>query len=95
MSEENETSSLFGQVTVQLQVDEELVIRQAMKLAGTESVVEYIIQASIMQATRDLAGQTVFSLDKDKASEFLAALDHPPEPNDALKELFAHKTIIE
>lgn len=93
MSEGCETSSLFGQVTVQLQVDEELVVRQAMKLAGAESVAEYIIQAAIMQATQDLAGQTAFSL--DKASEFFAALDHPPEPNDALKELFAHKSIIE
>ena len=52
------------------------------------SLSSYILASSLKQAQIDLAENEVFVLSNRDRDLVMAALDNPPEPNEALKGLF-------
>lgn len=48
----------------------------------------YLLDTALQKARTDLRESEIFSLSKNDRDKFFSALDSPPAPNDALKNLF-------
>lgn len=86
---------LSGRMSVRVRADDEILIRKAAALSDARSLSEFLIRSAVIQARIDLADRTTIALHSDNVSEFCQALDQPSEPNEALRELFAAKTVLE
>jgi uncharacterized protein (DUF1778 family) len=66
------------------------LIDQAAHAVG-KSRSEFILESARTRAIDVLLDQRLFSLDKDRYSVFVAALEAPPAPNEKLRKLMASK----
>jgi uncharacterized protein (DUF1778 family) len=57
---------------------------QAAHLRGL-SLTDFIVQAALNQALETIQQHATLKLSADEQAQFLAALNHPPAPNTALK----------
>lgn len=55
----------------------------------------FVLDAAIGRAREVLRDQTVFELAPDEMDAFVAALDHPAEPTEALRTLMRRKPLWE
>jgi uncharacterized protein (DUF1778 family) len=55
----------------------------------------FVLDAAIGRAHEVLRDKTVFELDSDAMDAFVAALDRPSEPSQALRELMRRKPLWE
>jgi uncharacterized protein (DUF1778 family) len=62
---------------------------QGMKLS------EFVVSASTEAAEMALADQNRFALPQDQMDQFLASLEAEPQNVDALRSLFARKSVFE
>ena len=66
------------------------LIDRAAGLSG-QTRTDFMLMSARERATDVLLNQTLFVLEKPDWDAFMGALDNPPAPNAALKELLAHK----
>jgi len=57
-----------------------------------KSRTEFMLESAREHAIDVLLDQRMFVLDDKQFAAFVAALDHPPQPNHALKKLLARKS---
>ena len=77
-------------IDIRTEPEVKAVIERAALLRHT-SVSAYLLDSALEKATADLrAAETVTLGDADR-DRFFAALENPPEPNEALRKLFAKK----
>jgi uncharacterized protein (DUF1778 family) len=67
----------------------DLIDRAAAALGQNRS--EFMLDTARKRAEDVLLDQQLFELDDDRYQQFLALIDNPPEPNEALKKLLATK----
>lgn len=75
-------------ISLRISADDLGVLRAAAKESEL-SLTEFIIQTSRNRAQTILCDRTELVLDAEAFDEFTAWLEKPPEPNEALRELFA------
>jgi uncharacterized protein (DUF1778 family) len=75
------------------EVQDELLRKVAT--AKRQSVTDFIVESACTVARCELAEQTEFKLPPAQWEAFLAALDRPPLPNDALRGLLTEPSILE
>ena len=67
--------------------EEKKLLERAAELKHL-SLSSYIITTSLKQAEIDLEEEEILLLSNQDRNRILAALENPPEPNEALKRLF-------
>ena len=78
--------------TINLRLPEKvkgLIDEAAAALGKTRT--EFVIESAQQHAVDVLLDQRLFTLEPPQWDAFMAALDNPPPPNDALKRLMAQK----
>lgn len=84
-----------ARLNLRLAVSTDELIREAAGLRG-KSVSDYVTEAALDRARRDLADQKHFVLDMAAWEAFVAALDRPARINQRLVALFeAHPPIAD
>ncbi len=77
-------------IDIRAKAEVKAVIERAAQLKHT-SVSAYLLDSALEKATADLrAAESLILGDADR-DRFFAALENPPEPNEALRKLFAKK----
>ena len=72
---------------IDIRVNSNTIIERAAELKQIP-LSQYILSTSLKQAQIDLAENEVFLLSIQNRDIVIQALENPPEPNDALKDLF-------
>lgn len=67
--------------------DQKLLLERAAELSHV-SLSSYILASSLKQAQSDLAQNEIFVISDRDRSIVMDALENPPEPNEALRNLF-------
>lgn len=76
-----------GRIDLRTDADQKTLLERAAEINHV-SLSSYILSSSLKQAQIDLAeNEVVYLSDKERAF-VMNLLDNPPEPNDALKDLF-------
>ena len=74
-------------IDFRVSLDQKSLLEKAAEIKNV-SLSSYIISSSLRQAQIDLAENETLVLSNRDRDSIMEALENPPEPNDALKELF-------
>ena len=74
-------------IDIRVNSNQKTIIERAAELKQIP-LSQYILSTSLKQAQIDLAENEVFLLSIQNRDIVIQALENPPEPNDALKDLF-------
>ena len=75
-----------ARLNLRLSEEADAAIRRGAQSAGT-SVSEFVVQAAVERAERELADRTRFVLDERQWARFVELLDRPPQASPAVREL--------
>jgi uncharacterized protein (DUF1778 family) len=69
-------------------------LEQAAELLGA-TVNQFVVQTAYVEAQRVLERESVIRLSQQDARKILALLDHPPKPNQRLKDAVkSHRSLV-
>jgi len=68
---------------------------QAAATASRKSVSEFVLETALNEAEERLADRTVFTLDEEHWTAFVAALDAPPRRLARLERLFRESSVFD
>ena len=74
-------------IDLRADINQKTILEQAAELKHV-SLSSYILASSLKQAQLDLAENETLMLSNRDRDLVMAALENPPEPNEALKRLF-------
>ena len=75
-----------SRLNLRLSEEADAAIRRGAESAGS-SVSEFVVQAAVERAERELADRTRFVLDEHQRAAFVELLDRPPQTVPAIREL--------
>lgn len=71
-------------------VEQETVLRRAAEVAR-KSLTDFILDSACQAAEQTLIDQRLFMVSGSQFQALMDLLDQPEQPNDGLRDLFAHK----
>jgi uncharacterized protein (DUF1778 family) len=80
-------TSVRGRITARLSAEKQRVLQLAAELSGS-TINQFIVQAALKAAEDVFAQEDAFRtirLNAEESERFIALLESPPKPNDALK----------
>ena len=78
----------LSRLNLRLSEEADAAIRRGAETAGT-SVSEFVVEAAVERAERELADRTRFMLDEAQWARFVELLERPPQTIPAIRELLA------
>ena len=87
------TAMRSDRIDVRTNPEVKLVIERAAQL-GHKSISAYILESALQKAQDDIHKTERLLLTKNERDLFFSALINPPEPNEALKSLFANSSKV-
>jgi len=87
------TAMRSDRIDVRTNPEVKLVIERAAQLSH-KSISAYILESALQKAQDDIHKTERLLLTKNERDLFFSALINPPEPNEALKSLFANSSKV-
>lgn len=82
-------SSSSPRITARIDSDTQALLGRAAQLSGIPTINAFVLGAAVEKAKAILKEEHMLMLNGEQSLQLLNALDNPPEPNEALKRLFA------
>lgn len=82
-------STTSPRITARIDSETQVLLGRAAQISGIPTINAFVLGAAVEKAKAILKEEQILRLNVAQSMQLLDALDHPPEPNETLRRLFA------